>query len=142
MDGFTGSEGVIVLAATNRPDVLDSALLRPGRFDRRVFVNPPDAAGREAILRVHTRSVPLAPEVDLRSIAASTPGMVGADLKNLVNEAALTAARRNHERVELGDITDALERIILGAERQIVISDDERERTAYHESGHALLGML
>src|SRR3954470_10123184 len=142
MDGFTGSEGVIVLAATNRPDVLDAALLRPGRFDRRVFVNPPDANGREAILRVHTRKVPLAPDVDLRAIASSTPGMVGADLKNLVNEAALTAARRNHEQVELGDITDALERIILGAERQIVISPDERERTAYHESGHALLGML
>jgi cell division protease FtsH len=142
MDGFTGSEGVIVLAATNRPDVLDAALLRPGRFDRRVFVNPPDANGREAILRVHTRKVPLAPDVDLRAIASSTPGMVGADLKNLVNEAALTAARRNHEQVELGDITDALERIILGAERQIVISDEERERTAYHESGHALLGML
>jgi cell division protease FtsH len=142
MDGFTGSEGVIVLAATNRPDVLDAALLRPGRFDRRVFVNPPDATGREAILRVHTRKVPLSPDVDLRSIAASTPGMVGADLKNLVNEAALTAARRNHEQVELGDVTDALERIILGAERQIVISPDERERTAYHESGHALLGML
>ena len=142
MDGFTGSEGVIVLAATNRPDVLDAALLRPGRFDRRVYVNPPDAAGREAILRVHTRNVPLAPDVDLRAIASSTPGMVGADLRNLVNEAALTAARRNHEQVELADFTDALERIILGAERQIVISQDERERTAYHESGHALLGML
>ena len=119
MDGFTGSEGVIVLAATNRPEVLDAALLRPGRFDRRVFVNPPDAAGREAILRVHTRNVPLAPDVDLRRRSPpARPGMVGADLKNLVNEAALTAARRNHEQVELADFTDSLERIILGAERQ------------------------
>src|SRR4051794_9756005 len=142
MDGFTGSEGVIVLAATNRPEILDSALLRPGRFDRRVTVNPPDAAGREQILRVHTRNVPLAPDVDLKSLASSTSGMVGADLKNLVNEAALTAARRNHERVELGDFTDSLERIILGAERNILISPHERERTAYHEAGHALLGML
>ncbi len=142
MDGFTGSEGVIVLAATNRPEILDSALLRPGRFDRRVFVNPPDAAGREKILAVHTRRVPLAPDVDLKSLASSTSGMVGADLKNLVNEAALTAARRNHERVELSDFTDSLERIILGAERRILISPHERERTAYHESGHALIGML
>jgi cell division protease FtsH len=142
MDGFTGTEGVIVLAATNRPEILDPALLRPGRFDRRVFVNPPDANGREQILRVHTRHVPLAPEVDLKSLAASTSGMVGADLKNLVNEAALTAARRNHDRVEMADFSDALERIILGAERNILISPHERERTAYHESGHALIGML
>jgi cell division protease FtsH len=142
MDGFTGSEGVIVLAATNRPEILDSALLRPGRFDRRVFVNPPDAAGREQILKVHTRRVPLAPDVDLKSLASSTSGMVGADLKNLVNEAALTAARRNHEQVELADFTDSLERIILGAERNILISPHERERTAYHEAGHALVGML
>jgi cell division protease FtsH len=142
MDGFTGSEGVIVLAATNRSEVLDPALLRPGRFDRRVFVNPPDATGREQILRVHTRNVPLAPDVNLKSLASSTPGMVGADLKNLVNEAALTAARRNHDRVELADFTDALERIVLGAERRILISPHERERTAYHESGHALIGML
>src|SRR5581483_6256561 len=142
MDGFTGTEGVIVLAATNRPEILDPALLRPGRFDRRVTVNPPDAAGRRKILEVHTRHVPLAPEVDLGSIASSTPGMVGADLRNLVNEAALTAARRGHERVQLGDFTDALERIVLGAERRITLSVEERERTAYHESGHALLGML
>jgi cell division protease FtsH len=142
MDGFTGSEGVIVIAATNRPEILDPALLRPGRFDRRVTVNPPDAAGRHAILRVHTRNVPLDEEVDLRAIAASTPGMVGADLKNLVNEAALTAARRNHERVEQADFTDAFEKIILGAERKIMLSPEERERTAYHEAGHALLGML
>jgi cell division protease FtsH len=142
MDGFTGSEGVIVLAATNRPEILDPALLRPGRFDRRVTVNPPDQAGRRAILEVHTRSVPLADDVDLGAIASSTPGMVGADLKNLVNEAALMAARRGHEKVELADFTDALEKIILGAERKIMISAEDRERTAYHESGHALLGML
>jgi cell division protease FtsH len=142
MDGFDGSEGVIVLAATNRAEILDPALLRPGRFDRRVFVNPPDAAGREAILRVHTRNVPLGSDVDLGVLASTTPGMVGADLKNLVNEAALTAARRDHERVQRADFTDALERIILGAERAVIISPEERERTAYHEAGHALLGML
>jgi cell division protease FtsH len=142
MDGFTGAEGVIVIAATNRPDVLDAALLRPGRFDRRVTVNPPDQTGRKLILDVHTRSVPLADDVDLQAIAASTPGMVGADLRNLVNEAALTAARRGHERVQLADFTDSLEKIVLGAERRIVLSPAERERTAYHESGHALLGML
>ena len=142
MDGFTGSEGVIVLAATNRPEVLDSALLRPGRFDRRVVVNPPDKDGRRKILEVHTRSVPLADDVDLDAIASTTPGMVGADLRNLVNEAALTAARREHDRVQLGDFTDALEQIVLGAERRITLSIEERERTAYHESGHAVLGML
>ncbi|MEZ5102515.1 MAG: ATP-dependent zinc metalloprotease FtsH [Thermoleophilia bacterium] len=142
MDGFTGSEGVIVLAATNRPEILDAALLRPGRFDRRVAVNPPDQLGRLQILKVHTRSVPLADDVDLAAIASSTPGMVGADLKNLVNEAALTAARRGHPRVQTGDVTDALERIVLGAERRIMLSQAERERTAYHESGHAILGMI
>jgi cell division protease FtsH len=142
MDGFTGSEGVIVLASTNRPEILDSALLRPGRFDRRVAVSPPDQQGRLRILEVHTRGVPLADDVDLGGIAATTPGMVGADLKNLVNEAALTAARHDHEAVELGDFTDALERVVLGAERRIVVGREERERTAYHEAGHALLGML
>jgi cell division protease FtsH len=142
MDGFTGSEGVIVLAATNRPEILDPALLRPGRFDRRVTVNPPDLTGRLAILRVHTRSVPLAGEVDLEALAATTPGMVGADLRNLVNEAALTAARRGHEHVTQGDFTDALEKIVLGTARSITLSAEDRERTAYHESGHALLGML
>src|SRR5919197_859367 len=142
MDGFTGAEGVIVLGATNRPEILDPALLRPGRFDRRVFVNPPDKEGREQILRVHTRSVPLADDVDLGQVAASTPGMVGADLRNLVNEAALTAARRDHERVTPADFSDALEKILLGAERRITLSPEERERTAYHESGHAVLGML
>jgi cell division protease FtsH len=142
MDGFSGAEGVIVLAATNRPDVLDPALLRPGRFDRRVAVNPPDQTGRRQILEVHTRSVPLAEDVDLAAIASSTPGMVGADLKNLVNEAALLAARREHAKVALADFTDALEKIVLGAERRIVMSGEERRRTAYHEGGHAILGML
>ncbi len=142
MDGFDSTTGVIVIAATNRPDVLDPALLRPGRFDRRVAVQPPDRAGREAILRVHTRSVPLASSVDLRAIAATTPGMVGADLANLVNEAALLAARRGHERVEEPDFTDALERIVLGAERKVMMSEDDRRRTAYHEGGHAIVGML
>jgi len=142
MDGFDPRTGVIVLGATNRPEILDPALLRPGRFDRRVAVQPPDRAGREAILRVHTRSVPLAPAVDLGSIAASTPGMVGADLANLVNEAALGAARRGHDKVTTQDFTDALERIVLGAERKVMLSDDDRRRTAYHESGHAIVGML
>ncbi|HZO96949.1 MAG TPA: ATP-dependent zinc metalloprotease FtsH [Gaiellaceae bacterium] len=142
MDGFDASTGVIVVAATNRPDVLDAALLRPGRFDRRVAVQPPDRAGRESILRVHTRSVPLAPDVDLSRIAASTPGMVGADLANLVNEAALLAARRGHERVAEADFTDALERVVLGAERKVMMTPADRRRTAYHEGGHALVGML
>ena len=142
MDGFTGTEGVIVLGATNRPEILDPALLRPGRFDRRVFVNPPDRDGRRKILEVHTRSVPLAEDVDLDQVAGSTPGMVGADLRNLVNEAALMAARRNHDRVTAADFSDALEKILLGTERRITLAPEERERTAYHESGHALLGML
>jgi cell division protease FtsH len=142
MDGFDSSTSVIVIGATNRPDVLDQALLRPGRFDRRVAVQPPDRAGREAILEVHARGVPLAPDVDLRRIAATTPGMVGADLANLVNEAALLAARRNHEVVDESDFTDALERIVLGAERQVMMSPEDRRRTAYHEAGHALVGML
>ena len=142
MDGFDSSDSVIVLGATNRPDVLDPALLRPGRFDRRVAVQPPDAAGREQILRVHTRSVPLADDVDLERIASTTPGMVGADLANLVNEAALLAARRGHSRVQRADFTDALEKIVLGAERKIVLSDEDRRRIAYHEGGHAIVGML
>ena len=142
MDGFTGSEGVIVLAATNRPEVLDAALLRPGRFDRRLTVNAPDKDGRVEILKIHTRSVPLADDVRLDRLAASTPGMVGADLRNLINEGALIAARRGHDSVTAADLADALERIVLGAERKITLSDEERERTAYHESGHAVLGML
>ena len=142
MDGFDSSTNVIVLGATNRPEVLDPALLRPGRFDRRVSVSPPDRAGREAILQVHTRGVPLAPDVDLGRIAATTPGMVGADLANLVNEAALLAARRGHRTVEESDFTDALERIVLGAERQVLMSPEDKRRTAYHEGGHAIVGML
>jgi cell division protease FtsH len=133
---------VIVIAATNRPDVLDQALLRPGRFDRRVAVQAPDRTGREAILRVHTRGVPLADDVDLAGIAATTPGMVGADLANLVNEAALLGARRGHEHVEESDFTDALERIVLGAERKVMMSPADKRRTAYHEGGHAIVGML
>jgi cell division protease FtsH len=142
MDGFDPRSGVIVLAATNRPEILDPALLRPGRFDRRVAVQPPDRAGREAILQVHTRSVPLAPEVDLGAVAATTPGMVGADLANLVNEAALLAARRSHSQVSNQDLHDALERIVLGAERKVMLTEDDRRRTAYHEAGHAIVGML
>jgi cell division protease FtsH len=142
MDGFESSEAVVVLAATNRPDVLDSALLRPGRFDRRVVVQAPDRTGRRKILEVHTRSIPLAASVDLDALAASTPGMVGADLANLANEAALLAARRGHERVETADFTDSLEKIMLGSPRGILLSPADRERTAYHESGHALVGML
>ena len=142
MDGFTGSEGVIVLAATNRPEVLDPALLRPGRFDRRVTVAPPDQEGRRRILEVHTRSVPLADDVELGTIAGSTPGMVGADLRNLANEAALLAARRGHDAARREDFSDALEKIVLGAERRIMLSEEERRRTAFHEAGHALAGML
>jgi cell division protease FtsH len=142
LDGFESSEAVVVLAATNRPDVLDSALLRPGRFDRRVAVQAPDRTGRREILEVHTRSIPLADSVDLDALAASTPGMVGADLANLANEAALLAARREHEKVEMGDFTDSLEKLMLGSPRGIVLSPADRERTAYHESGHALVGML
>jgi cell division protease FtsH len=142
MDGFSPRESVIVLGATNRPEVLDQALLRPGRFDRRVVVSPPDRAGREAILRVHTRSVPLADDVNLGSVAASTPGMVGADLANVANESALLAAKRGHDKVARQDLTDALERIVLGAARKVMISEDDRRRTAYHEAGHAIVGML
>ena len=142
MDGFDTGIGVIVLAATNRPEILDPALLRPGRFDRRVMVQPPDTVGRRLILDVHTRSVPLADDVNLDSLASTTIGMVGADLANLVNEAALMAARREHETVTMADFTDALERLVLGSERKIVQTEADRERTAYHESGHALVGML
>jgi cell division protease FtsH len=142
MDGFDSATDVIVIGATNRPDVLDRALLRPGRFDRRVTVSPPDRDGRAAILRVHTRAVPLAPDVDLDAVASTTPGMVGADLANLVNEAALLAARRGHDAVTGADFSAALERILLGAERKILLSPEDRRRTAYHESGHALVGML
>jgi cell division protease FtsH len=142
MDGFTGREGVIVLAATNRPDVLDPALLRAGRFDRRVTVNPPDKVGREAILHVHTRAVPLAPDVNLQELAAATPGLVGADLRNLVNEAALLAARRQQAKVTQRDFLDALEKIALGPARPLLISPDEKLRVAYHEGGHTILGLV
>jgi cell division protease FtsH len=142
MDGFSGREGVIVLAATNQPDVLDRALLRPGRFDRRVFVNLPDRAGREAILKVHTRKVPLASDADLAELAGMTPGLSGADLKNLTNEAALLAARRNQDQVGQKDFLDALEKIVLGPERPLLLSREDRQRIAYHESGHAILGLV
>ena len=142
MDGFEPGTNVIVLGATNRPEVLDPALLRPGRFDRRIAVQPPDRNGRVQILQIHTRSVPLAPDVDLHRIAAATPGATGADLALIVNEAALFAARREHAAVEQHDLTDAIEKIILGAERRVVMTDADRRRTAYHESGHALVGML
>jgi len=142
MDGFSGHEGVVVLAATNRPDVLDPALLRPGRFDRQIIIHPPDHQGRVAILKVHTRKVPLAPDVDLGRLASATPGMTGADLANLVNEAALLAARRIQDAVHQRDLTDALEKVQLGTARNVVIPEEERRRTAYHEAGHALIGIL
>jgi cell division protease FtsH len=142
MDGFDSDQAVVVLGATNRPEILDQALLRPGRFDRRVGVQAPDRAGRAKILEVHTRSMPLADDVNLDTLAATTPGMVGADLANLANEAALLAARRGHEEVHMADFTDSLEKIILGAPRGILLNPEDRERTAYHESGHALVGML
>jgi cell division protease FtsH len=142
MDGFDASTGVIVLAATNRPDVLDPALLRPGRFDRRVTIQPPDKDGRKQILLVHTRSIPMATDVDLDELAATTVGMVGADLANLANEAALLAARRKHERVQMADFSDSLEKIELGAARKLTLTAADKRRTAYHEAGHALVGML
>jgi len=142
MDGFSGREGIIVLAATNQPDVLDRALLRPGRFDRRVVVNLPDKAGREAILRVHVRKVPLDADVNLEELAQATPGFSGADLKNLVNETALLAARRSEDAVHHKDFLDALEKIVLGPERPLLLGPEDRERIASHESGHAILGLL
>jgi cell division protease FtsH len=142
MDGFSSREGIIVLAATNQPDVLDKALLRPGRFDRRVIVNLPDRKGREAILAVHTRHVPLAADVRLGEVASATPGLTGADLRNLVNEAALLAARREQSEVHLKDFLDALEKIVLGPERPLLLTYQDRERIAYHEGGHAILGLL
>ncbi len=142
MDGFESTQAVVVIGATNRPEILDPALLRPGRFDRRVGVQPPDKLGRRKILEVHTRSLPLADDVDLEALAATTPGMVGADLANLANEAALLAARRSHEKVQMADFTDSLEKILLGTPRGILLGPEDRERTAYHESGHALVGML
>jgi len=142
MDGFSSREGIIVLAATNQPEVLDKALLRPGRFDRRVVVNLPDKTGRAAILKVHTRGVPLATDANLGEIAATTPGFSGADLKNLVNEAALLAARREQNDVCYKDFLDALEKIVLGPERPLLLSRADKERIAYHEGGHAILGLV
>jgi cell division protease FtsH len=142
MDGFTPSTDLIVIAATNRPDVLDKALLRPGRFDRRIAVSAPDRTGRRLILEVHSRDVPLASDVDLAELASRTPGMAGADLANLVNEAALTAARRQADEVTFEDFASSLDKILLGAERKVMMTEDDRRRTAYHEAGHALAGML
>jgi len=142
MDGFEPGKGVIVLAATNRADVLDAALLRPGRFDRRVTLQAPDRRGREAILKIHSAKVPLAPDVSLDEIAGRTPGLVGADLKNLVNEAALGAARKGETAVNEEDFYEAIDRVLLGTERHLMLSQSDRERIAYHESGHALLGLL
>ena len=142
MDGFEPGKGVIVLAATNRADVLDQALLRPGRFDRRVTLQAPDRRGRAAILKIHTARVPLGPDVDLDAIAAATPGLVGADLKNLANEAALGAARNGETTVSSNDFFQAIDRVLLGTERHLMLTPTDRERIAYHESGHALLGLL
>jgi cell division protease FtsH len=142
MDGFESNEGVILLAATNRPDILDPALLRPGRFDRQIVVDMPDVKGREQILRVHTRKIPLAPNVNLERIAKGTPGLSGAELSNVVNEAALLAARRNKPAVDNGDLEDAKDKVMLGLERRsMVLSDEERKLTAYHEAGHALVAL-
>src|ERR1700736_897918 len=142
MDGFEPGTGVIVLSATNRAEILDPALTRPGRFDRRVTLQPPDRRGRAAILKLHTAQVPLAPDVDLDDIAGRTPGLVGADLRNLVNEAALGAARKSETVVSSTDFYEAIDRILLGTERHLMLSQADRERIAYHESGHALLGLL
>jgi cell division protease FtsH len=143
MDGFESNEGVILLAATNRPDVLDPALLRPGRFDRQIVVDTPDVKGREGILKVHTRKIPLDSDVNLSILARGTPGLSGADLANIVNEAALLAARRNHSKVTMPDFEDAKDKVMMGTERRsLVISDEEKKLTAYHESGHALIGKL
>jgi cell division protease FtsH len=139
MDGFDTTEGVIIIAATNRPDVLDSALLRPGRFDRQIYVDLPDLVGREQILRVHARKITLAENVDLAVIARGTPGLSGAELANLLNEAALLAARRNKKKVEMIDVDDAREKVQFGRERRRVMDDEEKKLTAYHEAGHALV---
>lgn len=142
MDGFEANEGVIIIAATNRPDVLDPALLRPGRFDRQVVVPNPDILGREKILKVHMRKVPLAPDVEAKVIARGTPGFSGADLANLVNEAALLAARRNRRVVSLKELEDAKDKVLMGSERRsMVMSEEEKKLTAYHEAGHALVGL-
>ncbi|MFL5467795.1 MAG: ATP-dependent zinc metalloprotease FtsH [Gemmatimonadaceae bacterium] len=139
MDGFESNDGVILIAATNRPDVLDPALMRPGRFDRQIVVDSPDLRGREGILRVHIRNKPMAEDVDVTTLARGTPGMAGADLANLVNEGALLAARRNHDKVYMADLEDAKDKVMMGAERKsMVMKDEERKLTAYHEGGHAI----
>src|SRR2546429_1926582 len=143
MDGFEGNEGIIVIAATNRPDVLDPALLRPGRFDRRVVVPLPDVRGREEILRVHTRKIPLADDVDLSILARGTPGFSGAEISNMVNEAALNAARNNRKAVLMYDFELAKDKVLMGAERKsMLLTDEEKKVTAYHEAGHALVAAL
>jgi cell division protease FtsH len=142
MDGFDAKKGVIVMAATNRPEVLDPALLRPGRFDRQVLVDKPDVSGREAILKIHVKQVKLAESVDLRVIAARTAGFAGADLANLVNEAALLAARRDKTAVDRSDFEEAIDRIIAGLEKKRVMSDRERRIVAFHESGHAIVATV
>ncbi len=143
MDGFAGNEGVIILAATNRPDVLDPALMRPGRFDRVIVVDRPDVVGREGILKVHTKNKPLAADVDLKILARGTPGFSGADIANMVNEAALLAARKNHDKVYMQDMEEAKDKVLMGAERKsMVITDDEKKMTAYHEAGHTLVSRL
>ncbi|HEX6630701.1 MAG TPA: ATP-dependent zinc metalloprotease FtsH, partial [Gemmatimonadaceae bacterium] len=143
MDGFESNDGVILVAATNRPDVLDPALLRPGRFDRQIVVDAPDLRGREGILRVHVRNKPIAEDVNITALARGTPGMAGADLANLVNEGALLAARRNHEKIYMADLEEAKDKVMLGAERKsLVMKDDERRLTAYHEAGHAVCAVM
>ncbi|MDD3806721.1 MAG: ATP-dependent zinc metalloprotease FtsH, partial [Candidatus Marinimicrobia bacterium] len=143
MDGFDSDSSVIVLAATNRPDILDKALLRPGRFDRQIVVDIPDVNGREGILKVHTKNIPLGKDVDLKILAKSTPGMVGADLANMVNEAALLAARKNKKVVEMDDFENAKDKVLMGAERRsMIISEKDKQITAYHETGHALVALF
>src|SRR5450631_2193155 len=143
MDGFESNDGVILIAATNRPDVLDPALLRPGRFDRQIVVDAPDLRGREGVLKVHLRNKPIAEDVNVTALAKGTPGMAGADLANLVNEAALLAVRRNHEKIFMADLEDAKDKVMLGAERKsLVMREEERRLTAYHEGGHAVCAML
>jgi len=142
MDGFESNDGVILIAATNRPDVLDPALLRPGRFDRQIVVDAPDLRGREGILKVHLRNKPIADDVNITTLARGTPGMAGADLANLVNEAALLGVRRAHDKIHMADLEDAKDKVMLGAERKsMVMKDEERKLTAYHEGGHAICAM-
>ncbi|MBW2333919.1 MAG: AAA family ATPase, partial [Deltaproteobacteria bacterium] len=143
MDGFESNEGVILISATNRPDVLDPALLRPGRFDRQVVVPVPDVRGRESILKVHTKKTRIGDDVDHSVIARGTPGFTGADLENMVNEAALLAARRNKDKIDMQDLEDAKDKVLMGVERKsMIISDDEKKTTAYHEAGHTLIAKL